>query len=115
MRNAETVLNVIREHGSPPAQDAGSLPRVPCEHTHRAPPAADNGMTTGEPDALKGARLVRRGADGKVQRDIESTRRQPTRPMVSRNLQTVERVAMGEMVPSGRGLRPPASGRGARK
>ena len=49
MRNAETVLNVT-----------------------------NNGMTTGEPDALKGASPVRRGAEGKVLRIIGATRRQPT-------------------------------------
>ena len=35
-------------------------------------------MTTGEPDALKGASPVRRGAEGKVLRIIGATRRQPT-------------------------------------
>ncbi len=35
-------------------------------------------MTTGEPDAVKAARPVRRGADGKVLRATGVTRRRPT-------------------------------------
>ena len=58
MRTAETVLNVIRDRGKKESATAG--------------------LTTGEPDAVKAARPVRRGADGKVLRYRGVTRWRPT-------------------------------------
>ena len=62
MRNAETVLAIIRERGKLPHRD-------PCWATNSdagiAGSEARRLTTTGEPCALKVASTVRRGADGK--------------------------------------------------
>ena len=53
-------------HGRAPAQDPCGLPVLPQRHPRRQTSTATAERITREPDALKGARPVRRGADGKV-------------------------------------------------
>ena len=65
-------------HGGAETKDPCGLPHVSHGHPPRANQSAEADLTTGEPDAVKAARPVRRGADGKVLRVTGVTRRRPT-------------------------------------
>jgi hypothetical protein len=64
MRNAETTLTIIRERGK-----TGQLPhrdpRWATDADARITGGEPQGLSTGEPCAVKVASTVRRGADGK--------------------------------------------------